>query len=86
MLGSGEPQFRVSGGLALAQGYAGLPTTDQQFTGALTICAADWGKRGKVQLGRQNPTGGRRLLSLAAECLIASCPLPIMREGLGFND
>lgn len=46
-----SPSSGFLGRLALAQGYAGLPATDQQFTGTLTIFAADGGKGGKVQLG-----------------------------------
>lgn len=89
MLGTGETQFKVSRQAGSGSGLCRLASnksTVYRSTSRLGECAMESCKEGKIEPGRQNRTGGKHLLSLASKCIPPSFPLPIILEGLGFND
>lgn len=65
---------------------ASYRSTVYKSANRLGSCAADLRTEGKVQPGRRNRTGGKHLLSLAGKGIPTCFSLPIICEGLGFND
>ena len=73
---------------AMTQSYLRLPATGQQFTGAWTSQGSVlqiWIEKAKSSLGHRTRRR-QHLLSLATECLTASCSMPVIHGEHGFHD